>query len=96
MTARQIHAHQQPSLRHGEAILKTSRGVRATIREAQKVAAWKTSRQHPGLGRPRQAAGPTPSRPARRVSKKVSAAIDKMVSGECKNITEARSRRARP
>src|SRR5882757_4780253 len=27
--------------------------------------------------------------PARRVSKKVIAAIDKMVSGECKNITEA-------
>src|SRR5712671_3219979 len=30
----------------------------------------------------------TAAAPARRVSKKVSAAIDKMVSGECKNITE--------
>ena len=31
----------------------------------------------------------TPVAPARRISKKVTAAIDKMVSGECKNITEA-------
>jgi len=31
----------------------------------------------------------TAATPARRVSKKVSAAIDKMVSGECKKIVEA-------
>jgi hypothetical protein len=31
----------------------------------------------------------TAAAPAKRVSKKVSAAIDKMVSGECKKISEA-------
>jgi hypothetical protein len=55
------------------------------------VAPWKTSRHPcqpnallPLSTRPAEITGP-----AKRVSKKVAAAIDKMVSGECKKIAEA-------